>query len=110
MASFRLWHTCGAPDEKTAAIYSTDFSWAVGTAALNIGIESLVPSMIEPLFRAGEEEKQHGENGFFILNRFVDESDSSLVAQCQFYIEALSHSMAKRLLTTGIHSEQKHYE
>ena len=104
-----------------SAIYSTDFSWAVGTAALNIGIESLVPSMIEPLFRAsvrtyqvssneakwlesrsGEEEKQHGENGFFILNRFVDEHDSALLAQCRFYIEALSHSMANRLLLTGM--------
>ncbi len=104
-----------------SAIYSTDFSWAVGTAALNIGIESLVPTMIEPLFkasvknyhvsssdakwlesRAGEEEKQHGENGFFILNHFVDERDTALVDQCRFYIEALSHSMANRLLSTGI--------
>lgn len=108
-----------------SAIYSTDFSWVVGTAALNVGIESLVPSMIEPLFkasvkldqvsssdakwlesRAGEEEKQHGENGFYILNHFVDERDSALVDQCRFYIDALSHSMASRLLRTGMGESQ----
>jgi hypothetical protein len=104
-----------------AAIYSQDLPWQVGAAALNIGIESLVPFMVEPIFRAtvqnygvssdeakwlesrsGEEEKQHGENGFLILNEFVDTRDDLLQAQCRFFIQALSDSMAYGLLSTGL--------
>lgn len=104
-----------------AAIYSEDLPWQVGTAALNVGIESLVPTMIEPLFRAsvkhygvttqqarwlesrsGDEEKQHGENGFLILDQFVDQHDLELQQKCRFWIEALSDSMAYRLLKTGL--------
>ncbi len=103
-----------------SAIYSTDLPWQVGTAALNVGIESLVPWMIGPLFaacrerygldsnqaewlesRSGEAEIQHGENGFIILKHFVSESDLSLQQQCRFYVDALSESMAERLLATG---------
>jgi thiaminase len=104
-----------------SAIYSQDLAWQVGVAALNVGIESLVPSMIEPLFsasvqnyavssdeakwlesRSGEEEKQHGENGFLILNEFVGHNDQRLQEQCRFFIQALSDSMAYRLLRTGL--------
>ena len=104
-----------------ATIYSTDFPWQVGTAALNIGIESLVPYMIEPLFRAcvqnygvsttqaawlesrsGEAERQHGENGYLILAHYVDPDDTALQEQCRFTIDALSHSMAYGLLESGL--------
>ncbi len=104
-----------------AAIYSPDFEWQVGTAALNVGIESLVPFMIEPLYRAtierygvsregakwlesrsGEEEIQHGENGFLILAEYVKPGDAALIEKCRFYIEHLSSSMAFRLLDSGL--------
>jgi pyrroloquinoline quinone (PQQ) biosynthesis protein C len=104
-----------------STIYSTDLEWQVGTAGLNVGIEALVPWMIEPLFeasvknysvtstqakwlesRAGEEERQHGENGFILLAEFVSEKDTKLIDQCRFFIRALSDSMAYRLLDTGL--------
>jgi hypothetical protein len=104
-----------------SAIYSTDFPWQAGTAALNAGIETLVPTMIEPLFvaatkcygltsedaawlesRAGEEERQHGENGWILLNHFVRPDDSALQSLCRFQIDALSYSMAYRLLESGM--------
>lgn len=104
-----------------AAIYSEDLEWQVGTAALNVGIEALVPYMVEPLFdssvrnygvsrdqaawlasRAGEEEIQHGENGFLILDRYVTAADAVLQKKCRFFIEALSRSMAYRLLSSGL--------
>ncbi len=104
-----------------SVIYSPDFSWQVGAAALNVGIEALVPNMIEPLFRAciakygvtsdaaqwlesrsGEAEKQHGENGFLILNHFVSVHDEKLQRQCRFFIESLSDSMAYGLLSSGL--------
>jgi pyrroloquinoline quinone (PQQ) biosynthesis protein C len=104
-----------------AAIYSPDLPWQVGTAALNVGIESLVPYMIEPLFKAsvtqygvssdqarwlesrsGEEERQHGENGYWVLSKFVDPKDRVLVEQCRFYIDALSRSMSHNLLQSGL--------
>jgi len=104
-----------------ASIYSEDLPWQVGAAALNVGIESLVPSMIEPLFhaatrnynlsstqaawlesRSGEEERQHGENGFILLAQFVAPNDTALQEKCRFYIDALSYSMAYRLLESGV--------
>lgn len=104
-----------------STIYSTDFPWQVGTAALNVGIESLVPFMIEPLFqasvqqygvsqsqaawlesRSGEMERQHGENGYILLTHCVDPEDLPLQEQCRFFIEALSHSMAYGLLESGL--------
>jgi pyrroloquinoline quinone (PQQ) biosynthesis protein C len=104
-----------------AAIYSTDLPWQAGTAALTVGIESLVPFMIEPLFkasiekygvtnhqaawlesRAGEEEKQHGENGYLILSQMVPAEDKEMQEKCTFFIEALSHSMAYGLLSSGL--------
>ncbi len=104
-----------------SAIYSTDLEWQVGTAALNIGIESLVPTMIEPLFesaiqvygvsrqqaqwlesRSGPEERQHGENGWILLAHGVPKSDKLLQQKCRFYVDALSHSMAYRLLESGL--------
>lgn len=104
-----------------SAIYSQDLPWQVGAAALNVGIESLVPTMIEGLFKAsvenygittdqaqwlqsrsGEEEKQHGENGFLLLKEFVSEDDELLIKKCTFFIDALSYSMAYRLLETGL--------
>ena len=104
-----------------SAIYSADLPWQVGTAALNVGIETLVPVMIQPLLeasirnygvtshqakwlesRAGEEEAQHGENGFIVLSHFLDFRDKPLVAQCEFYIDALSYSMAYQLLNSGL--------
>ena len=103
-----------------SAIYSTDLPWQVGTAALTVGIESLVPSMIEPLFRAsvdrygvtrsnaewlesrsGEAERQHGENGYLILRKFVAPDDRLLQSQCRFFIDRLSESMAYGLLESG---------
>lgn len=115
----RVWVTHDAL--LRSAIYSKDFSWQVGTAALNVGIESLVPYMIEPLFKAsvknygvstsnakwlesrsGEEEKQHGENGYLVLSEFVSREDKALQKQCSFYIEALSYSMAFGLLESGL--------
>ncbi|BAC90669.1 hypothetical protein [Gloeobacter violaceus] len=104
-----------------SAIYSTDLGWQVGTAALNVGIEALVPDMIEPLFkasverygvtpreaawlesRAGEVERTHGENGFILLSHYVDAQDVALQKQCLFYIDALSYSMAGCLLESGL--------
>lgn len=104
-----------------SAIYSRDLSWQVGTAALNIGIESLVPYMIEPLFRAaverygvtandaawlasrsGEDERQHGENGFILLDQFVRADQTILIDQCRFFIDSLSRSMAYGLLQSGL--------
>lgn len=103
-----------------SAIYSTDLPWQVGTAALNVGIESLVPTMIEPLFRASvrnygvstadarwlesrsvEEEKQHGENGYAVLTEFVPPQDRLLQSQCLYFIDQLSASMAYGLLESG---------
>lgn len=103
-----------------AAIYSEDLEWQVGTAALNVGIEALVPYMVQPLFdasvakygvtrdqaawlasRAGEEEIQHGENGFLILDHYVNEADTTLQKKCVFFIDALSRSMAYGLLSSG---------
>ena len=104
-----------------SVIYSTDLPWQVGAAGLNVGIEALVPHMIEPLFeasvkrygvtshdakwlesRSGEEEKQHGENGYILLKHYVDENDLKLQEQCVFFIEALSRSMAYGLLSSGM--------
>ena len=104
-----------------SAIYSSDFEWQVGTAALNVGIESLVPFMVEPLFKAcvsrygvtahtarwlesrsGEDEKQHGENGYLILSQYVADDDLVLQQKCRFFIDALSHSMAFHLLRSGM--------
>lgn len=104
-----------------SAIYSTDLPWQVGAAALNVGIEALVPFMIEPLFRAsveqyqitreqaawlesrsGDEEKQHGENGYLLLKEFVSPHDTLLQQQCVFYIDQLSASMAYGLLESGL--------
>ncbi len=103
-----------------SAVYSEDLPWQVGAAALNVGIESLVPPMIESLFeacvknyglssfnakwlesRSGEEEKQHGENGYLILAEFVNSEDRLLVSQCEYYIDLLSGSMAYGLLESG---------
>jgi hypothetical protein len=103
-----------------AAIYSYDLPWQVGAAGLNVGIEALVPTMIEPLFhaathsyklshsqaewlesRSGEAERQHGENGFILLAEYVGQNDKQLQQQCRFYIDALSYSMAYRLLESG---------
>ena len=104
-----------------SAVYSPDFPWQVSAAALNVGIETLVPSMIEPLFhaakknyhlsdsqaewlesRSGEAERQHGENGYILLAKFVGEDDRALQEKCRFQIDALSYSMAYRLLESGI--------
>ncbi|NCN40642.1 hypothetical protein GW916_05270 [bacterium] len=104
-----------------SAIYSTDFPWQVGTAALTIGIESLVPLMIEPLYesavkvygvsshqaewlesRSGEIEKQHGENGYLILSEFADPNDEALTALARFYVDQLSYSMTYGLLESGM--------
>jgi len=104
-----------------AAIYSTDLPWQVGTAALNIGIETLVPTMVEPLYhaavekygvsrhqaqwldsRAGEIEKQHGENGYILLNACVPLEDKKLQAQCALWAQSLADSMATGLLTSGM--------
>ncbi len=104
-----------------SAIYSTDLSWEVGVAALNVGIESLVPTMIEPLFegctknyglsrwsaqwlesRSQEEERQHGENGFLILERYLDPDNQKVLKTCECYIDALSRSMATQLLKSGL--------
>ncbi len=104
-----------------SAVYSSDLPWQVGAAALNVGIETLVPSMIEPLFhaatknyrlsenqaewlqsRSGEAERQHGENGFILLSEFVSPHDHELQQKCRFYIDALSYSMAYRLLESGV--------
>ena len=104
-----------------SAIYSQDISWLEGAAALNVGIESLVPIMIEPLFRAasknfgltssqtewlesrsGEAEKQHGENGYLLLAKYVDHENRELQEKCAFQIDALSYSMAFRLLESGL--------
>jgi hypothetical protein len=103
-----------------SAIYSHDLPWQVGVAALNVGIESLVPYMIEPLFRgavknygitshqaqwlesrSGEAEIQHGENGFIILSKYVIAEDEKLKNLCLFHIDSLSRSMAYGLLESG---------
>jgi hypothetical protein len=103
------------------AIYSQDLPWQAAAAGLNIGIECLVPTMIEPLFyaatknyhlsesqvewlksRSGDAEKQHGDNGYILLSKFVKDDDISLQEKCRFQIDALSYSMAYRLLESGL--------
>lgn len=102
-----------------SCIYSQDFEWQVGAAALNVGIESFVPDMVGALMqachqsygfggknaewlesRSGEEERQHGENGYIILNKFVEEGDVELISKCKFFIRALSDSMSRRLFSS----------
>ena len=51
--------------------------------------------------RSGEEERQHGENGYALLAEFVPHGDRTLQSQCLFYIDQLSASMAYGLLESG---------
>lgn len=111
-----------------SCIYSTDLPWQVATAGLNVGIEALVPFMIEPLFqaavqkygvtsqqaawlesRSGEAEIQHGENGYILLSHYVSAEDHELQRQCRFYIDALSHSMAYGLLESGLNPHRPRF-
>ena len=104
-----------------SAIFSGDFPWQVGAAAINAGTEGVVPWMCGPLADALEqgygvdglalewlhqritpEEIQHGDNGFLILSHFVDEADADQVALCRFYADKLSLSMSKGLLDAGL--------
>lgn len=104
-----------------AAIYSADFSWEVGTAAMSAGTEGVVPWYCGPLasaletgygiqgiatnwlrVRGGEEAKRHADNGFKVLSQFISEQDSKLAAECALYVDRLAVSMSKTLLDCGL--------
>lgn len=104
-----------------SAIFSMDFPWQVGAAAINAGTEGIVPWMCGPLAdalaegygihglalewlhqRITPEEIEHGDNGFLILSHFVDQSDPEQVALCRLYADKLSLSMSKALLDGGL--------
>jgi len=104
-----------------SAIFSADFPWQVGAAAINAGTEGIVPWMCGPLAgalvqgyhvsplavewlnqRITPEEIQHGDNGFLILSHFVDAGDAELVANCARYADRLSVSMSQSLLDCGL--------
>ncbi len=104
-----------------SAIFSADFPWQVGAAAINAGTEGIVPWMCGPLAdalaegynvsplalewlrqRITPEEIQHGDNGFLILSHFVDAADTELVANCARYADRLSLSMSQTLLDSGL--------
>lgn len=103
-----------------AAIYSKDFPWQIGVAAMNAGTEGVVPWYCGPLataletgygikgiatewlrVRGTEEAKRHGDNGFKILSKFVSEDDLNMIAECSLYIDHLSLSMSQKLLDCG---------
>lgn len=104
-----------------SAIFSGDFPWQVGAAAINAGTEGIVPWMCGPLAdalaegygvdglalewlrqRITPEEIEHGDNGFLILSHFVDGSDPDQVAHCRLYADKLSLSMSRGLLDGGL--------
>ena len=104
-----------------AAIYSPDFSWEVGTAAMNTGTEGTVPWYCGPLARAletgygingiatewlrvrgGQEAKEHADNGFKVLSHFVDEGDTKTIGECNLFVDRLSLSMSQTLLDCGL--------
>lgn len=104
-----------------SAIFSADFPWQVGAAAINAGTEGIVPWMCGPLAdalaegygmdglalewlrqRITQEEIEHGDNGFLILSHFVDGSDPAQVAKCRLYADKLSLSMSVGLLDGGL--------
>lgn len=104
-----------------AAIYSPDFSWEVGTAAMSAGTEGTVPWYCGPLaealeigydisgiatewlrVRGGDEAKQHGDNGFKVLSQFVSEDDVKTIGECHLYVDRLSLSMSQTLLDCGV--------
>lgn len=112
-----FWHEA----QLRSAIFSADFPWQVGAAAINAGTEGIVPWLCGPLANALEqgyglsgaslewlyqritpEEIEHGDNGFLILSHFVDEDDVEQVAACCLYADKLSLSMSKHLLDCGL--------
>ena len=111
-----------------SAIFSGDFPWQVGAAAINAGTEGIVPWLCGPLAdalaegygmeglalkwlhqRLTPEEIEHGDNGFLILSHFVDAADPDQVAKCRLYADKLSLSMSQGLLDGGLrlHRETK---
>lgn len=52
--------------------------------------------------RSGEEERQHGDNGFILLRRSVDPTDAQLVEHCRFFVEILSDMISGTLPDTGL--------
>ena len=117
-----FWHEA----QLRSAIFSGDFPWQVGAAAINAGTEGIVPWMCGPLADALEEgygisgqaldwlhqrittdEIQHGDNGFLILSEFVDAGDEDQVATCRLYADKLSLSMSKYLLDCGLRLHQE---
>ncbi len=112
-----FWHEA----QLRSAIFSSDFPWQVGAAAINAGTEGVVPWMCGPLAdalaagyginglalewlhqRITPEEIEHGDNGFLILSHFVDETDAEQVSACRLYADKLSLSMSKHLLDCGL--------
>ena len=104
-----------------AAIYSPDFSWEVGIAAMNTGTEGTVPWYCGPLaealemgygihgiatewlrVRGGHEAKEHGDNGFKVLSQFVNEDDIKTIGECNLFVDRLSLSMSQTLLDCGL--------
>jgi len=103
-----------------SAIYSPDFSWEVGVAAMNAGTEGIVPYYCGPLANALEKgynihgvalewlkqrgtaaAKRHGDTGFKVLSQFIDNKDHQKIAQISLHIDQLSLSMSKTLLDCG---------
>jgi len=112
-----FWHEA----QLRSAIFSGDFPWQVGAAAINAGTEGVVPWMCGPLAdalaegygmdglslewlrqRITPEEIEHGDNGFLILSHFVDAADAEQVSMCRLYADKLSLSMSKHLLDCGL--------
>jgi pyrroloquinoline quinone (PQQ) biosynthesis protein C len=103
-----------------SAIYSSDFTWEIGVAAMNAGTEGVVPYYCGPLavalekgynikgvalewlkFRGTEAAKRHGDNGFRVLSHFIDDTNEQKIAQVSLQIDQLSLSMSKTLLDCG---------
>ena len=104
-----------------AAIYSADFSWEVGTAAMSAGTEGTVPWYCAPLARALEkgydikgvatewlrvrgiqEAKEHADNGFKVLSHFIEVDDVRKISECSMFVDRLSISMSHTLLDCGL--------
>ncbi len=117
-----FWHET----QLRSAIFSSDFPWQVGAAAINAGTEGVVPWMCGPLAdalaegygidglplewlrqRITAEEIEHGDNGFLILSHFVDADDDDQVSACRLYADKLSLSMSKHLLDCGLRLHQE---
>ena len=97
-------------------LYAYQKPWIEGVAAINVGIEAIVPSQIGPLGRAlherysvprermqwfhwhgGEVEQEHGNDGLRLLERYVAEDDNETQALCAYAVERIGSMLAHEL-------------